>query len=86
MSNETWLELSDPQRFERTWSFKNFKTPWEFVNLVADHAEKVNHHPEVSFGWGYLKLAIFSHDKKSLTQRDRDFVIAVDKLWEQFNV
>lgn len=86
MNHEAWLQLENPKRLERSWTFDNFKKPWEFVQLVSAHAEKVNHHPEISFGWGYLKLVIYSHDKNGLTKRDRDFVVSVDQLWEQFNV
>lgn len=31
---------------ERHFKFADFKQAWAFMSKVADHAEKMNHHPE----------------------------------------
>ena len=51
-----------------------------FVNKVGDIAEKENHHPDISFGWGYCKVKIFTHAIKGL--HESDFVLAakIDKI------
>ena len=33
---------------------KIFKKAKKFVNSVGDLAEEQNHHPDISFGWGYF--------------------------------
>ena len=48
--------------FDPTYdSFKNFISSQMFVNKVGDIAEKEGHHPDISFGWGYAEVKIFTH-------------------------
>ena len=37
----------------KDFKFKNFRESQNFINIVGDLAEKENHHPDISFGWGY---------------------------------
>ena len=52
----------------------------DFVNKVGNIAEKEGHHPDISFGWGYAKIKIFTHAIKGL--HESDFVLAakVDRI------
>ena len=40
------------------FKFRNFKESQNFINKVSDIAETENHHPDISFGWGYCKIKI----------------------------
>ena len=44
----------------KDFKFKNFEESQKFVNEVGKIAEK-DHHPDISFGWGYCKVKIFTH-------------------------
>jgi 4a-hydroxytetrahydrobiopterin dehydratase len=54
----------------RRYNFKNYSEALSFVIKVSKLAEKINHHPDISFGWGYVELYLYSHDKKTITDRD----------------
>ena len=41
--------------FNKKFNFNNFEESQKFVNKVGDLAEEENHHPDISFGWGYCK-------------------------------
>ena len=58
----------------KEFSFKDFNESQKFVNKVGDVAEKENHHPDISFGWGYCKVKIFTHAIKGLAESD--FILA----------
>ena len=45
----------------KEFNFKNFVDSQEFVNKVGDLAEIEGHHPDISFGWGYANVKIFTH-------------------------
>ena len=64
----------------KNFKFKNFIESQNFVNKVGNIAEEENHHPDISFGWGYCKVKIFTHAIKGL--HESDFVLAakVDKI------
>ena len=57
------------------------RQPFEnFVNKVGSIAEEENHHPDISFGWGYCKIKIFTHAIKGLHESDFILAAKVDKI------
>ena len=64
----------------KEFTFENFKLSQNFVNKVGDIAEKENHHPDISFGWGYCKIKIFTHAIKGLAESDFILAAKIDKI------
>ncbi len=64
----------------KEFSFKNFKHSQDFVNQIGDLAERENHHPDISFGWGYCKVKIFTHAIKGLAESDFVLAAKIDKI------
>ena len=62
----------------RRFQFKRYGDAVMFANFCAFEAERVNHHPDVQFGWGYCEVALTSHDAGGLTARDFDFATVVN--------
>ena len=54
--------------------FENFASALEFVNRVGALAESADHHPDITFGWGYADIALTTHDRSGIT--DVDIVLA----------
>ena len=69
---EDWRAESDvlKKRFE----FENFSEALEFVNRVGELAERHDHHPDITFGWGYAEINLTTHDRGGIT--DFDFAVA----------
>lgn len=55
---------------ERIFEFPNFVEAMGFVNRVAEAAEAVNHHPDITINYNKVKLSLTSHDSGGVTQRD----------------
>ena len=64
----------------KNFKFKNFKESQNFVNKISNIAENENHHPDISFGWGYCKVKIFTHAIKGLAESDFILAAKIDKL------
>jgi 4a-hydroxytetrahydrobiopterin dehydratase len=64
----------DGDAIKRRLEFKNFAESLEFVNKVGAIAEEADHHPDITFGWGYAELATTTHDRGGVT--DVDFALA----------
>ena len=64
----------------KEFTFKNFIESQFFVNKVGDIAEKENHHPDISFGWGYCKVKIFTHAIKGLAESDFILAAKIDRI------
>ena len=64
----------------KDFKFKNFRESQNFINIVGDLAEKENHHPDISFGWGYCTIKIFTHAIKGLAESDFILAAKIDKI------
>jgi len=65
---------ADRERIVRRFDFKNFAESLEFVNKVGAIAEDADHHPDITFGWGYAEISLTTHDRGGVT--DVDFALA----------
>ena len=68
---------------EKKFNFKNFLESQNFVNVVGQISEEEGHHPDISFGWGYVKIQITTHAIEGLSEND--FILAA-KIDNKFNV
>ena len=64
----------------KEFKFKNFEESQNFVNKVGNVAEMENHHPDISFGWSYCKVKIFTHAIKGLAESDFILAAKIDKI------
>ena len=69
-----WTLGDGATRIERTYRFKNFAEAAAFVHKAADLAEAEAHHPDISFGWGYVTVSLRTKKIKGL--HENDFIIA----------
>ena len=64
----------------KKFTFKNFNESQIFVNKVGEIADKENHHPDISFGWGYCEVKILTHAIKGLAESDFILAAKIDKI------
>jgi len=69
-----WALRDEAHRIERTFRFKNFREALTFVQQVGELAESEGHHPEISFGWGYVIVSLRTKKIKGL--HENDFIMA----------
>jgi 4a-hydroxytetrahydrobiopterin dehydratase len=74
----TWEER-DGKIFKR-FNFENFAESLDFVNRIGALAEERDHHPDITFGWGYAEIYLTTHDAGGLTQKDFELAEAIEKL------
>lgn len=78
---EGWGENSERGWLERELEFKDFMAAMEFVNLVAEIAEELNHHPDILIhSWNRVRVASWSHDVKAITDRDHALASRINAL------
>jgi 4a-hydroxytetrahydrobiopterin dehydratase len=54
----------------RTFQFKDFPGAVQFVNAVAEIAERAWHHPDIDIRWNKVVLTLTTHDAGGLTEKD----------------
>ena len=75
---KTWVK--EEEHLKKRFAFENFAEALEFVNRVGAIAEQLDHHPDITFGWGYAKFAITTHDAGGLTELDFALVKQIEGL------
>ena len=62
--------------------FPNFAESLAFVNKVGELAEAADHHPDITFGWGYAELKLTTHDRGGVTDVDVALARKIESLSE----
>lgn len=78
-----WKYKKNPDRIVKDFAFKNFKQAIEFINKVAEIAQKEDHHPNIRLhDWKYVEIENYTHKIGGL--HENDFILAskIDKLVE----
>ena len=65
----------------RRFEFSNFAESLAFVNKVGEIAEAADHHPDISFGWGYVELRTTTHDRDGITDVDFALIEKIDGMF-----
>jgi 4a-hydroxytetrahydrobiopterin dehydratase len=65
---------------KRRWEFANFADALAFVNRVGELADAADHHPDITFGWGYCEIALTTHDRGGITDVDTAVAAQIDGL------
>ncbi|MDX1952376.1 MAG: 4a-hydroxytetrahydrobiopterin dehydratase [Verrucomicrobiota bacterium] len=68
---------------QRTFQFKNFVESIQFVNFVANLAEKAQHHPDILIQWNKVEMRLTTHDAGGLTSKDFQLASEMEKQFEQ---
>ncbi|MFU8828285.1 MAG: 4a-hydroxytetrahydrobiopterin dehydratase [Phycisphaerales bacterium] len=71
-----WSEMNGS--IQRTFQFKDFVEAMKFVNTAADHAEEVQHHPDILIRWNKVTLTLSTHDAGGISHKDFEFADFVD--------
>ena len=64
----------------KKFTFKNFLESQKFVNNIGKISEEEDHHPDISFGWGYAKINITTHAIEGLSENDFILAAKIDKM------
>ena len=78
-----WDVKSDDEKtyyLIKQFKFKNFLESQNFINKVGEVSDTENHHPDITFGWGYAKVKIHTHAINGLAESDFILAAKIDKL------
>lgn len=67
-------ETEDNLKIKKRFEFKTFREAINFVNQVADLAEKEGHHPNIFISYNKVTITLTTHFIKGL--HENDFIMA----------
>jgi 4a-hydroxytetrahydrobiopterin dehydratase len=82
---EAWLSAIPDWRREGNQIVRQLKLPSfadaiSFVNMVAQLAEELNHHPDILIHYREVTLTLSTHEAGGLTKADFDLAKRIDAL------
>lgn len=73
-------QVIENKKIEKNFRFKNFKEAMNFVNQVAELAEREQHHPNISIFYNQVKLELYTHTIGGLSENDFILAAKIDRL------
>lgn len=70
----------ETENLKKRFTFVNFAESLAFVNKVGAIAEKLDHHPDITFGWGYAEISLTTHDRNGITAFDFAVAKEIDAI------
>jgi 4a-hydroxytetrahydrobiopterin dehydratase len=70
----------DGNVLKKRLTFPDFAAALELINQVGELADAADHHPDITFGWGYAELTLTTHDRGGITDVDVAAAREIDKL------
>jgi len=87
--NEIQLKLKEMRGWshqgksiQKRYTLKSFMPAMGLVNKIAEEAEKVQHHPDITINYNVVGIALSTHSEGGVTQKDFDLAQQIDNLAE----
>lgn len=69
-----WKISEDGKSLTRAYTFKDFKEALAVTNKIGEIAEQEGHHPDLTLGWGKVRVSLTTHAINGLSEND--FIVA----------
>jgi 4a-hydroxytetrahydrobiopterin dehydratase len=71
----------DQGSLAKDFELPSFREAINFVVNLAERAEEMNHHPEISIRFNHVQIALMTHTVAALTDLDFAFAERVDRIF-----
>ena len=78
-------ELSLEGRIAASYAFENFTQMIEFVGVVAELAEDLQHHPELLLKFNVMHIQLWTTEKEAVTELDTQLALSISRAFRRFN-
>ena len=79
-----WESTNDDRdAITKEFKFKDFKSSFAFMTLVALKAEEIGHHPEWFNVYNKVKITLTTHDVNGLSEKDIILGKFIDNQYEK---
>ncbi|MBC7539316.1 MAG: 4a-hydroxytetrahydrobiopterin dehydratase [Bacteriovorax sp.] len=75
-----WSFDSGKNCIVKEYQFKSYLKTISFVNAIAWHANKENHHPDLEVSFGKCIVRLTTHDEGGVGEKDFSLAQKIDEL------
>jgi 4a-hydroxytetrahydrobiopterin dehydratase len=72
----------DEHHLEKEYRFADFRSALGFANAIGELAERESHHPDIHLAWGRVRLEIWTHKIRGLSESDFVLAAKADQVFE----
>jgi 4a-hydroxytetrahydrobiopterin dehydratase len=76
-------QVEEARMLVKVFKLKNFVEAVEFVNAITPVAEAENHHPDLRVSWGQVRVELWTHKIKGLSEADFVMAAKMDRVYAQ---
>jgi len=80
------FEVNRVPRLRRDFTFEDYRSALEFVNQVAELAEREQHHPDLHLSFGKVRMETWTHKIRGLHQNDFILAAKTDAIYAAAHV
>lgn len=73
-------EVAEDRELRKRFSFPSFRAAQEWLNRVADLAEEEGHHPDLTWNYRKILIALTTHAIGGLSENDFILAAKIDRL------
>jgi 4a-hydroxytetrahydrobiopterin dehydratase len=63
----------------KQYTFKEFMDGIRFINRIAEIAEQMDHHPDMTVNYRRITFALSTHDQGGITEKDVKLAEAIER-------
>lgn len=84
-AHPAWVAVGEPDGLvlRRRFPFASYTAGLGFVVAAAEHAEAVDHHPDLTLGWRVVTATLTTHVSKGVSRMDLGMAEALDRLYPE---
>ena len=79
-----WVLIDKDSKLALELSFSNFQRPFDLISKISTLAETEGHHPDLCFGWGYVRIILYTHKINGLHQNDFIMAAKINEVLKTF--
>lgn len=73
------------KEIHKKYTFKSFLPGIEFVNKIAEAAEKAGHHPDITINYNVVGISLSTHSEGGVTEKDLNLAGKIDQIHSELS-
>ena len=82
---EPLLDEPEKKGLCRTFIFSEYRHAARFATMIADLADKVQHHPDILIKYKKVRIISLTHDQSKVTVKDTDIAVKINELYNSIS-
>ena len=74
----------EENRLLREYSFSSYLSGIGWVSVMAEIADREDHHPDINISWCRVRVSLWTHTVNGLSMNDLTLAAKLEEAWKKF--